>query len=952
MLILGGTVLHPIYAQHSVARKWNEALLNAIRKDYARPTVHARNLFHLSAAMYDAWAAYDSVAVPYLLGDTVGSFFCPFSGVNTPADMQAAREEAISYAAYRLLKHRFRTSPNSSLTMAAVDSLFLALGYDSSYHSTNYTDTPAALGNYIAQQYIGFGLQDGSNEQNNYANTYYQPRNPPLIPVLPGNPSIQDPNLWQPLTLDIFIDQSGNIIPGNTPEFLSPEWGDVQPFSLRDSDRTIHIRDANPYLVYLDPGPPPLLDTASGGGLSEEYKWTFALVAIWSSMLDPSDSVMWDISPGSIGNLQHYPTTIPDQRNFYDLLGGGDYSPGHSLNPKTGLPYVPQIVPRGDYTRVLAEFWADGPHSETPPGHWFTILNYVADHPLFVRKWRGRGDVIDPLEWDVKSYFTLGGAMHDAAITAWSIKGWYDYVRPISAIRYMCQQGQSSDSLLPNYSRNGIPLVPGFIELVQPGDSLAGPGNQHVNKIKLKAWRGPSYIHDPATDVAGVDWILAENWWPYQRPTFITPPFAGYISGHSTYSRTAAEVLTAITGDAYFPGGIGEFHAPKNQFLVFEDGPSVDVTLQWATYRDASDQCSLSRIFGGIHPPADDMPGRLIGMVLGPRVVEFAETYFDTRRPRVLHILPSKHLVADTDTGEASFSLAVVFNEPMDTTLTPVIAFPVENPGVSLTYHASGSRWVDDSVFRAYYDVADAELNLRDIDVKVSGARDVVANEQVDYTAMNVFSIDTKDPYITHIQTSHDTVTASLTGMGTFHVTLFFNEPMDTFFKPLVRFPAENPLGTVLTADVGASKWTDVQTFISVFDVAYVPQIIADIDVAVDICEDLAGNQLIPFYEADVFDIYIEDSATGIFRLRDKKVQVFPNPASRNNPLYVIIDEDTGERYVQFICPQGVPVFAQNLPATLQTIVVNTERCSPGVYLLRVWNNKAQQTVKVVILDD
>ncbi len=54
--------------------------------------------------------------------------------------------------------------------------------------------------------------------------------------------------------------------------------------------------------------------------------------------------------------------------------------------------------------------------------------------------------------------------------------------------------------------------------------------------------------------MAGSDWILAENWWPYQRPSFVTPPFAGYTSGHSTFSRAAAEVLTDITGDEYFPG--------------------------------------------------------------------------------------------------------------------------------------------------------------------------------------------------------------------------------------------------------------------------------------------------------------------------------------------------------------------------------------------------------------
>ena len=87
--------------------------------------------------------------------------------------------------------------------------------------------------------------------------------------------------------------------------------------------------------------------------------------------------------------------------------------------------------------------------------------------------------------------------------------------------------------------------------------------------------------------------------------------------------------MTLLTGDEYFPGGIGEFTAEKNNFLVFEEGPSVDVVLQWATYEDASDQTSLSRIWGGIHPPADDIPGRRIGDIVGPEAFSWAERYFD-----------------------------------------------------------------------------------------------------------------------------------------------------------------------------------------------------------------------------------------------------------------------------------------------------------------------------------
>jgi hypothetical protein len=281
---------------------------------------------------------------------------------------------------------------------------------------------------------------------------------------------------------------------------------------------------------------------------------------------------------------------------------------------------------------VLAEFWADGPNSETPPGHWFVIANYVSDHPQTVKRIAGSGPLLGDLEWDVKLYFALGGAMHDAAVSAWCVKGWYDYIRSVSALRYLAGLGQSTDPARPSYNPEGIELKPGLIEVVTAATTAPGQRHAHLagheGKIALYAWRGPDFVNVPASDVAGVGWMLAENWWPYQRPTFVTPPFAGYVSGHSTFSRAAATVLTQLTGSEFFPGGLGEFQCPRNEFLVFEDGPSVDVTLQWATYYDASDQTSLSRIWGGIHPPADDIAGRYIGQKVGDRSVALALSYF------------------------------------------------------------------------------------------------------------------------------------------------------------------------------------------------------------------------------------------------------------------------------------------------------------------------------------
>lgn len=616
-------------AQHSAAREWNELLLNAIRKDFARPTVHGRNLFHISSAMYDAWAAYDDIADTYLLGNTVNGYVCAFDGVSLPLNLDSARSEAISYAAYRIIKSRFASSPGASVTLPAVDTAMLNMGYDINYISTNYqSDSAAALGNYIAEQYLAYGELDNSNELNDYVNQFYNPVNTALITKTSGNPNLDNVNRWQPLALDVFIDQSGNEFPVDEPDFLSPEWGQVYGFALDGADLTVYNRNSFDYWVYHDPNDPPYMDTVVGGAMTDEYQWGFSLVSVWSSHLDPADSVKVDISPASVGNITAYPTSIPEYRNFYDLENGGDPSPGHPYNPVTGQPYEEQMVYRGDYGRVLAEFWADGPDSETPPGHWFTLLNYVSDHASFTKRYNGQGDVLDDLEWDVKSYFTLAGAMHDAAVTAWGVKGWYDYLRPISAIRYMADRGQSTSDTLPNYHIAGLPLITGFIELVDSNDALVGGSYQNLNKIKVYAWRGPYFISDPDTDHAGIGWILAENWWPYQRPTFVTPPFAGYVSGHSTFSRAAAEVMTLLTGDPFFPGGMGEFVAEKNEFLVFEEGPSTDVTLQWATYRDASDQCSLSRIWGGIHPPADDIPGRLMGIDIGVDAFFHAKKYF------------------------------------------------------------------------------------------------------------------------------------------------------------------------------------------------------------------------------------------------------------------------------------------------------------------------------------
>jgi len=572
---------------HSVARVWDEALLELIRQVVPAPTVHARNLFHTSVAMWDAWAAYDASADGYVVTEKAAA-----------SNVTEAREAAISYAAYRLLLWRYGTVSDLPVTAEQLDAVMASLCYRTDFEST-VGDSPAALGNRIAAAIIEYGSDDGALENERYVDSSYTPANEPLLMSESGT-VMRDPNRWQPLALEEQIAQNGLPIPGSVQNIIGPHWGHVTSFAMPPSEDGIPI----------DPGPPPLLgDQAT----DEAFKQAAVNVLRLSSELDPSDGVEIDISPGALGN---------------NMLGSND-GQGYDVNPATEEPYEPNVVLRANYARTLAEFWADGPHSETPPGHWNVIANDVTDSPGFERRIGGVGEVVDPLEWDVKLYLALNGAVHDAAIAAWGLKGYYDSVRPISMVRYMGGLGQSSDPDGPSYDPGGLPLVDDLVEVVTEESSAPGERHQeladHVGEVAVRTWRG--FPADPETETSGVGWILAVDWVPYQRSTFVTPAFPGYVSGHSTFSRAAAEVMAAFTGDTYFPGGLSEYTLPRSE-LLHEEGPTADTTLQWATYFDAADQAGVSRIYMGIHITEDDYNGRRIGSSCGLEAWALAQTYF------------------------------------------------------------------------------------------------------------------------------------------------------------------------------------------------------------------------------------------------------------------------------------------------------------------------------------
>lgn len=556
----------------SAATIWTEAALDAIRRDFPAPTVHSRNLYHLSAAMWDAWAAFDATASGVFVDEP-----------QLADNVEFARSEAISFAAHSLLTERYQNSTGAEQSLAEFNETLASLCFDPA--TADEPNSPAAFGVRVADAILSEARNDGSLETSGYADPSYVSVNPPLVVDEPGTEMV-DPNRWQPLSLSEQVTQNGQRIEASLQEFIGPNWGFVTPFAIDpDPDRGLPF----------DPGPPPLFETDE-----DDFVAGASEVVAFSSQLDPSSDTTIDISPASLGDV---------------ALGTYD-AKGRPENPVTGAPYEPNVVLEADYGRVIAEYWADGPDSETPPGHWNTLAIDVANALEADEALSIDGLAVDRLEWDVKVGLALNGALHDTAIAVWGTKAHYDYARPISMIRYLGQRGELDET-------------PGVIEAIT--DESSAPGQRHghlseyVGEHAVRAWLGEPF--NPSSTTAGVGWIRASQWVPYQRASFVSPAFAAFVSGHSGFSRAAAEVLTELTGSPFFPGGLAT-HTVKPGDLLHEAGPTEPVVLQWATYRDAADQAGISRLYGGIHVRVDDLQGRILGAEIGTLATEHARSYF------------------------------------------------------------------------------------------------------------------------------------------------------------------------------------------------------------------------------------------------------------------------------------------------------------------------------------
>ena len=255
-------------------------------------------------------------------------------------------------------------------------------------------------------------------------------------------------------------------------------------------------------------------------------------------------------------------------------LVGTIINPEFIAQAETVVEYSKDLT---DKQKLIAEFWEDGAGTSFPPGTFMTFGQYVSE--------RDRHTLDD----DAQMFFALGNAALDAGIAAWDAKVAYDYARPVSVVRELGELG------------------------------LIGEYSSELGGYAIEAFAGYG---------EGTETILASDFITYQTPeSDLSPPFAEYVSGHSTFSTAGAEVLKQFTGSDEF--GASVFFPPGTS--RFETGltPQNNITLTWDTFSDAADESGISRLYGGIHFVEGDLNGRALGREVGNAVYAQAQFYIN-----------------------------------------------------------------------------------------------------------------------------------------------------------------------------------------------------------------------------------------------------------------------------------------------------------------------------------
>ena len=229
--------------------------------------------------------------------------------------------------------------------------------------------------------------------------------------------------------------------------------------------------------------------------------------------------------------------------------------------------------------KAIVEFMRDGPRSTGQSGHWLKFAQAVS-----------RRDKYD-VDKDVKLFFAVGVTAFDAFIASWESKRVYDSSRPWTLVRY------------------------------------------YYKDKTVRGWGGAG---------KGVMDMPAEDWHPYSPLSFITPPFPGYVSGHSTVSAASAKTLELFTGSDYFgatetrhageltePGiscEIKQSYDGKTSTDIMGDGT---VVLKLPTFTATAEMAGISRVMGGYHIQADNVAGLDLGRKVANYIFPKIKSYFD-----------------------------------------------------------------------------------------------------------------------------------------------------------------------------------------------------------------------------------------------------------------------------------------------------------------------------------
>ncbi len=293
--------------------------------------------------------------------------------------------------------------------------------------------------------------------------------------------------------------------------------------------------------------------------------------------------------------------------------------------------------------------------------------------------------------------------------------------------------------------------------------------------------------------------------------------------------------------------------------LVFD--PNVASTLSFASDSWSADMLTYTAVFN-VADAGVDIPGVDVNVSGGRDAagdLQAASDAFDifdiNTQADVLSITPNDLLITDADVGAGNFTVTVVYDEPMvsDGSQDPTVTF---NPIVASTLtFASGSWSAGDTTYTATYDVADANTEVNNIDIAVSGGEDLAGNAPANATEADAFSIDTENPTVLSVTPSDPVISDADVGNDAFSIDVVFSEDMTTdgSADPTLAF---NPaVATTLTLDAAASSWLNSTTYRAVYDVADAGATVPGVDVNVSGARDDVGNLQTVSANADVFDI-------------------------------------------------------------------------------------------------